>query len=130
MPSAPLTESPSMASPKAPQLLVACLCADWCGTCRDYQPLFVQLQQDFPQARLLWIDIEDQADLVDPVEVDNFPTLLIAAQGQALFFGTVTPHLETLRRLIQSHLNSNTPLAPRLAEASALAQRLRNYAEN
>lgn len=122
MPSAPLPESP--------QLLVACLCADWCGTCRDYQPLFAQLQLDFPQAKLLWIDIEDQADLVDPVEVDNFPTLLIATQGQALFFGTVMPHLETLRRLIQSHLNSDTPPAPHLADASALAQRLRNFSQN
>lgn len=125
MPSAPLTESASEAPPKVPQLLVACLCADWCGTCRDYQPLFTQLQQDFPQAKLLWVDIEDQADLVDPVEVDDFPTLLIASQGQAQFFGPVMPHLETLRRLIQTHQNADAPSVSHLAEASALAQRLR-----
>lgn len=92
-------------APAPTELLVACLCAQWCGTCRDYQPLFEQLQAEFPQARLVWIDIEDEADLVDPLEVDNFPTLLIARNGQAHFFGTLTPHIETLRRLIQSQLS-------------------------
>ena len=55
--------------------------------------------------RFVWIDVEDQADLVDPVEIANFPTLLIARNAQPLFFGTITPHLETLRRLIKNHLD-------------------------
>ena len=92
----------SNASSAAP-LLVACLCAQWCGACREYQPLFEALQKEFPQATFRWVDIEDEADLVDPIEVENFPTLLIAQGGQARFFGTVTPHLETLRRLLQAH---------------------------
>jgi thiol-disulfide isomerase/thioredoxin len=125
MPSATVTESPSETQP----LLVACLCADWCGTCRDYQSVFAQLQQEFPQIKFIWIDIEDQADLVDPIEVDDFPTLLIASQGQALFFGTVMPHVETLRRLIQTHQTTDASTVGYLAEASALAQRLRNSPE-
>ena len=84
-------------------LLVACLCAQWCGTCKDYAPLFEKLQADFPEATFRWIDIEDESELVDPIEVENFPTLLIATGGQARFFGTSTPHIETLKRLIQSH---------------------------
>jgi thiol-disulfide isomerase/thioredoxin len=94
-------------APTPDDLLVACLCAQWCGTCRDYQPLFAQLQTEFAHAQFVWIDIEDQADLVDPLEVDNFPTLLIASGGQARFFGTLTPHIETLRRLLQTQ--SATP---------------------
>lgn len=105
-------------------LLVACLCADWCGTCREYKPLFAQLQQEFPTARFLWIDIEDQADLVDPLEVDNFPTLLIAAQGQPRFFGTVMPHLETLRRLIQSLQGESHSSPAGSAEVQSLLARL------
>jgi thioredoxin 1 len=92
-----------MSSPPKPDaLLVACLCAQWCSTCREYQPLFSQLQAEYADAQFVWIDIEDQADLVDPLEVDNFPTLLIASGGQARFFGTLTPHIETLRRLLQT----------------------------
>ena len=28
-------------------LLVACLCAAWCGTCREYEPLFERLREEF-----------------------------------------------------------------------------------
>lgn len=106
-------------------IMVVCLCANWCGTCRDYQPLFEQLQPEFPASQLVWIDIEDHADLLDPVEVDNFPTLLIASHEDAGFFGPVTPHLETLRRLIRNHQGEpNAPFPPPVA---ALARRIRAH---
>lgn len=111
------------ASSSAP-LLVACLCAQWCGTCCEYQPLFEQLQVQFPTVRFLWIDIEDQADLVDPIEVENFPTLLIARDNQTLFFGTVTPHLQTLERLVRNTLEPGTNALAPDAQRDALAQRL------
>jgi thioredoxin 1 len=88
-------------------LVVACLCAAWCRTCDEYRPYFEQLQQEFAPARFYWIDIEDEADLVDPIEVDNFPTVLIARGNTAQFFGTVTPHPDTLRRLIQTEAAGN-----------------------
>jgi len=104
-------------------LLVACLCAAWCGTCTDYQPLFAQLQTEFADARFVWVDIEDEADLVDPIEVENFPTLLIATGQDTRFFGTVMPHLETLRRLIQSAAEGSGSVTN--PDVVALAQRLR-----
>jgi len=110
-------------SATAPSLLIACLCAQWCGTCRDYRPLFDQLQAEFGAAHFVWVDVEDEADLVDPIDVEDFPTLLIASDGQARFFGTLTPHLETLRRLVQAQLDSPSP-AHADAIVQALAQRL------
>lgn len=95
--------------PDTEPLLIACLCAQWCGTCKDYQPLFDSLKADFPQAVFRWIDIEDESALVDPVEVEDFPTLLIAKGNEARFFGTVTPHLETLKRLIRAHAEETGP---------------------
>jgi thiol-disulfide isomerase/thioredoxin len=107
-------------------LLVACLCAQWCGTCKDYAPLFQSLQADFPGATFRWIDIEDESELVDPIEVENFPTLLIATSGQARFFGTITPHVETLKRLIQSHAGNSGP--SRLpTDVQTLAQRVATH---
>jgi thiol-disulfide isomerase/thioredoxin len=115
-----------MSNSNAPQpepLLVACLCAQWCGTCKDYAPLFEGLQADFPGATFRWVDIEDESELVDPIEVENFPTLLIATGGQARFFGTITPHIETLKRLIQSHARNYGP--SRLpTDVQALTQRV------
>ena len=52
------------------------------------------------------MDIEDEADLIDPVEVRDFPTILIAKDQTPLFFGTVLPHIETLERLIQDRLKN------------------------
>lgn len=89
-------------------LTVACLCAQWCGTCNTYRATFEQLQVEFPQVQWRWIDIEDEADLVDPVDVENFPTILIGQGTQLRFFGTITPHAETLRRLVQNQLDTNS----------------------
>lgn len=105
-------------------LMVACLCAAWCGTCRDYQPLFLTLQAQFPDLRFCWIDVEDEADLVDPIEVDNFPTLLIARPRQLLFFGTLTPHIETLQRLITASLAPDARALDADADLSELVVRL------
>ena len=112
-----------------PPLLVACLCAQWCDTCGAYQTVFMQMQREFAQATFVWVDIEDQCDLVDPVEVENFPTILMSAAGQPCFFGTLTPHADTLRRLVQTHLS--TPPAPwrgaaAVADLSARLQRQAN----
>ena len=83
-------------------ILVACLCADWCVACREYKPLFDAMALKFPHARFVWVDVEDEADLIDPIEVEDFPTILIAKGQNPLFFGTVLPHIETLERLIQA----------------------------
>ena len=91
-----------MTSTVSPHLFVACLCADWCGACREYKPVFDSIARKFPHARFVWVDVEDEADLIDPIEVEDFPTILIADRGKPLFFGTVLPHMETLERLIQA----------------------------
>lgn len=115
---------PAARPPSDKTLLVACLCANWCDTCREYQPLFTQLQTRFAGVQFIWIDIEDDADLVDPIEVENFPTLLIATLGKTLFFGTLTPHIETLQRLIQTHLAGDARALPANPDLDGLLHRL------
>ncbi|OGB42229.1 MAG: thiol reductase thioredoxin [Burkholderiales bacterium RIFOXYC2_FULL_59_8] len=87
-------------------LLVVCLCAEWCHVCCDYQSSFAQvkaaIQADHPQAQFVWIDIEDEADLLYPLDVDDFPTLLIAVADAPRFFGPITPQPQTLERLVRS----------------------------
>jgi len=107
-------------------LQVVCLCAAWCGVCRDYRATFDAASAEAPaHARFAWVDIEDDAELLDDVDVENFPTLLIARGGRTLFFGTITPQPATLARLLQgAHAGE---LAPRTdaPEVDALVQRLR-----
>ena len=83
------------------------------------------MQTRFPQARFVWVDVEDQADLVDPIEVDDFPTLLIAVGGEARFFGTVTPQLETLERLVRDRTAEHGGPAPARPDVAQLVDRLR-----
>jgi thioredoxin 1 len=79
---------------------VLCLCAAWCGSCRDYRAVFDSAAAAHPDDTFLWIDIEDEADLVDDIDVENFPTLLIGQGDSVRFFGPVTPHAGTLERLV------------------------------
>jgi thioredoxin 1 len=107
-------------------LLVACLCADWCGACREYRPLFDAMALKFPLARFVWVDVEDEADLIDPIEVEDFPTILIANKGKPLFFGTVLPHMETLERLIQAKAVAGDQAAMTDAAVIKLVHSLQN----
>ena len=117
-----------MNAPSEPSLLVACLCAEWCDVCRDYRSVFEQVKDRFPQARFLWVDIEDQADLVDPVEVDDFPTLLVAVGPSIRFLGPMIPRADRLERLLREHLTpapvGDAAQASASAQSQALLQRL------
>ncbi|MEN3294760.1 MAG: thioredoxin 1 [Burkholderiales bacterium] len=80
--------------------IVACLCAAWCGTCNEYRGNFEMLAARHPDKRFVWIDIEDQAEVVGDLDVENFPTLLIQRGDAVAFLGTVLPDLHLADRLI------------------------------
>lgn len=82
-------------------LTIACYCAQWCGTCSTYRADLTQLSERYPQHRFIWIDIEDDPDLLDDFDVENFPTLLIQKNDKNYFFGTMLPHISHLERLIE-----------------------------
>ena len=81
--------------------IVACLCAAWCGTCGSYRAAFEGLAARHPDKHFIWIDIEDQAEVVGDLDVDNFPTLLIQRHDTVAFFGTMLPDPALAERLLQ-----------------------------
>ncbi len=83
-------------------LSVVCLCAEWCGTCREYEIEFGKLAHAFPGTRFSWWDIEERADSLGDLDIENFPTVLIRRGGLILFYGTMLPQIGLLRRLIES----------------------------
>jgi thiol-disulfide isomerase/thioredoxin len=83
------------------EFLVACLCAAWCDTCTAYRPGFLAMAERFPRAEFRWVDIEDDAEAVEDIEVDNFPTLLVRRGDETLFQGVLLPHHSHLERLLQ-----------------------------
>ncbi|MEC5216220.1 thioredoxin 1 [Actimicrobium sp. GrIS 1.19] len=108
-------------------LLVACLCAGWCDACRDYRTTFEALAARHPEQHFLWIDIEDQADLLGDFDVENFPTLLVQRGAQVAFFGTVVPALAVADRLLQSLVNKSLDELAADTAASAERQRWRDH---
>lgn len=82
--------------------IVACLCAAWCDVCKNYRADFDALAARHPDRNFIWIDIEDQADVVGDIDVDNFPTLLIQRGDLVAFFGTVLPEQRLAERLLQA----------------------------
>jgi thioredoxin-like negative regulator of GroEL len=101
--------------------IVACLCAAWCGTCGQYRSSFETLAARHPDKRFVWIDIEDQADVVGDLDIENFPTLLMQRGDAIAFFGTVLPEVQLADRLIAAQAEKTE--AEIRAEAANNAER-------
>jgi thioredoxin 1 len=97
--------------------IVACLCAAWCDVCREYRPAFEELALRHPDKRFIWIDVEDQADVLGDLDVENFPTLLIQRGDAVAFFGTMLPEVRQLHRLLEALAEKS----PAELEAEALS---------
>jgi hypothetical protein len=103
---------------------VACLCAAWCGVCRDWQDAFVELARAHPQVRFAWIDVEDEDETMGDVDIETFPTVLVARGMKALFLGPVQPSAAGLSRLLTTLQAEPAPAAGVPGEADALARRV------
>ncbi len=124
---AALPESPPPSHPERPargDWWAVCLCAAWCGTCGIYRPLFDELARAHPDVRFEWVDIEDESDLVDDLDVETFPTLLIADGERALFLGPLLPQAPVLARLLAS-LQAAPGSAGAGGEAQGVFERVR-----
>ena len=78
-----------------------------------------------PEAAFHWVDIEDEAEVMGDVDVETFPTLLIACGAEVHHFGALPPQPEVLVRLLGG-FQADPGRVPRTdAEAKALWQRVR-----
>src|SRR5512140_1038707 len=103
---------------------VICLCAEWCGTCREWREPFAQAAAAHPDLRFGWVDVEDEAAAMGDVDIETFPTLLVADGGRPLFFGPIQPSGAQLSRLIANLLRDGAVPSGVTAETSALLARL------
>lgn len=114
--------------------LVVCLCAQWCNVCEQYRSTFQQVkisvQVDYPCTRFVWLDIEDESDVLDPLDVENFPTLLMAIGDVPRFFGPITPQPQTLERLVRLNLQESVSTALPDPAVSALVGRVRAWLDS
>jgi thioredoxin 1 len=102
---------------------VICLCAEWCGVCREWRAAFNEAAAANPELRFAWVDVEDEADAMGDVDIETFPTLMIARGGEPLFFGPVLPSGSQFARLLAS-LRESGASTPVSREALPLLRRL------
>ena len=106
-------------------LLIVCLCAAWCGVCRDFHSLFEAAGRAHPMLRFAWIDVEDHPEVPgDDIDIETFPTLLLADAAGRGFLGTIEPREATLHALIDN-LSRGAFLAD--AAVAAVAARARAH---
>jgi len=115
-----------------PAFEIACLCAAWCRLCDDFAPVLRQGMAELQAAgvplRWHWIDIEDEADLLGDLDIETFPTLVIADARSVRFAGPLTPHPGTLRRVLRAtvlEVREGTAWPAAVAPVHEFVQRLR-----
>lgn len=98
------------------------LCADWCDLCGEWRAVFDAAAASHAQDRFVWIDIEDDDELIGDVDIETFPTLLVGSGGRVLFFGPILPSPALLARLLASL--DDAPAGRPSPPAATLLQRL------
>lgn len=104
------------------------LCAAWCDVCGQWRSTFDELARAHPETQFIWVDIEDDAEALGELEVETFPTLLIARGREPQFFGPVLPSSMHCQRLLASLRADPVAKAPKgdAADVSSLLHRLLN----
>ena len=104
---------------------VACLCAAWCGVCRDWLPLFTAQARAQPGMRFAWVDVEDEDEAMGEVDIVTFPTLLVARGDRVLYLAPIPPLDAQFTRLL-ARLRQQRGADPNVPpDADALLARLR-----
>lgn len=109
---------------------VICLCAQWCGVCREWRASFEAAAADQTGVRFGWIDVEDQAEAMGDVDVETFPTVLVACGGRPMFFGPVLPSTGQFQRLLESARGPGAAPAGVTPEIAELFPRLVSLLRN
>lgn len=107
-----------------PTWWVVCLCAAWCGVCREWLPAFTAQARAHPNLRFAWVDVEDEDEAMGDVDIETFPTLMVARGGQVLYLAPIPPFAKQFQGLLAS-LQAEPRPAPGLPPgADDLLQRL------
>jgi len=114
-----------MSSASSSAWQVICLCAEWCGVCREWQIAFEGLRERHPQVAFHWVDVEDEADALGEVDVETFPTLLVAQGDFPRFLGPVQPSAAQVSRLLDRLAADREAGIEPAPHARALLDRLR-----
>ncbi len=115
--------APAVADDPRSGRLVVVFCAAWCNTCDDFRKTFDDLAAARRGTRFVWLDIEDDADVVGDIDIDNFPTIAAFDADRLLHFGVSLPQCAIVARLLDS-LDAASPTVVGDRAVTTLPQRV------
>lgn len=59
--------------------------AEWCGACKDFNPIYEKVANKFSQHVFAKIDTVKEKKLTSVLEIENIPTLMIYRDGILIF---------------------------------------------
>ncbi|OZB49320.1 MAG: hypothetical protein B7X60_01620 [Polynucleobacter sp. 39-45-136] len=75
-------------------------CAEWCGSCREFKEHFNSIEIDGLSKK--WLDIEDEAVLLENIDISNLPTILAVSDYElSFYFGEIPPNKIFLEKILQ-----------------------------
>jgi thioredoxin reductase (NADPH) len=106
-------------------LVVVCLCAAWCDSCRAFRATYEALAERDASAVYVWLDVEDDADVVGDVDIETFPTLAVYRGERLLHYGVSLPQAATVARVIAAAAQRGERAADAPAPIAAVPRALR-----
>lgn len=56
--------------------------AVWCGPCKKIHPIIEEIEKEYPDLRVWFLDAEDDEDFVEKYKVRSIPTLIFLKYGE------------------------------------------------
>ena len=75
--------------------------ATWCGPCKKMEPTVERLELEFPKAKFISVDIDEEPALAQKYKVRTLPTILIVKNGQEVNRITGMSLIEPLRKIFR-----------------------------
>jgi len=106
-------------------LMVVCLCAAWCDSCRQFRDVYGAIAAADPRTIYVWLDIEDDESLIGDFDIETFPTLAVYRGARLLHVGASLPQAANVSRVIAAAASRAQPADDVPGEVHRLAQVLR-----
>ena len=86
----------------SPQPVLIDFYADWCGPSHLLSPMLDKLRKELGTGKILKINVETNGDLVDKLDVQSIPTLMIFQNGELKWRGNGLQSLPALKEKLLS----------------------------
>lgn len=91
--------------------------ANWCGPCKTVHPIYLKMEEEFPDYKFFTVNVDDNFELASKYNVRTIPAFIITYNGKVInsFVGAVytTPFRKLLRDILKDIKDREPQMDPR-----------------